>query len=68
MGQKIRSYKTHCVKHKVAEVLMIDGTPFKYLPAEGIVFVANQEYVDKLIERLMRNFGVSLKPIIKVCE
>lgn len=65
-NDEIRAWKTQSIKHKIAQVLIQDGMPFRFSPAEGIVFFADKEYVDRLIYRLMTSYNVSLEPIIKL--
>ncbi len=61
---EIKTWQTHSVKHKVAFVLMMDGTAFSYDEENGIVFTAPEFYVEKLIHRLMCAHGCSVRPII----
>lgn len=63
-NDEIKTWQTHSAKHKVAFVLMMDGTSFSYTEEDGIVFTAPDFYVEKLIHRLVCAHGCSLKPII----
>lgn len=64
MSDEVKIWQTQSVKHKVAMVLIIDGVSFSYTENEGIVFSGTTSYVQKLKERLMKSYGVSLEPII----
>lgn len=62
--QMSKLWHTQSAKHRIAFVLIIDGVSFQYTEKDGIVFTATQEYVEKLIVRMVSCFGCSLKPII----
>ena len=64
MNEEIKVWKTQSVKHKVAALLMMDGVSFRYTEEDGIVFTAPEEYVRRMVNRLMTCYGCSLKPII----
>lgn len=64
MSDEVKNWQTQSIKHKVALVLIIDGVSFSYKEDEGIVFPGTASYVQKLKERLMKCYGVSLEPII----
>ena len=64
MNEEIKEWKTQSVKHKVAALLMMDGVSFRYTEEDGIVFTAPEEYVRRMVNRLMTCYGCSLKPII----
>lgn len=64
MNEEIKVWKTQSVKHKVAALLMMDGVSFRYTEENGIVFTAPEEYVRRMVNRLMTCYGCSLKPII----
>lgn len=64
MNEEIKEWKTQSVKHKVAALLMMDGVSFRYTEENGIVFTAPEEYVRRMVNRLMTCYGCSLKPII----
>lgn len=61
---EIKTWQTQSVKHKVATVLMMDGTSFSYDEENGIVFTAPDFYVKNLVRRLTNAYGCSVKPII----
>ena len=61
---EIKTWQTQSVKHKVAAVLIMDGTSFSYDEENGIVFTAPDFYVKNLVRRLTNVFGCSVKPII----
>lgn len=63
-ADEIREWQTQSAKHKVAAVLIMDGTPFSYDEEHGIMFTAPDFYVEKLKERLVYAYGCSVKPII----
>lgn len=54
---EIKTWQTHSVKHKVAFVLMMDGTAFRSDEENGIVFTAPEFYVQNLIHRLIYAHG-----------
>lgn len=64
MSDEVKIWQTQSVKYKVAMVLIIDGVSFSYTENEGIMFSGTASYVQKLKERLMKSYGVSLEPII----
>ena len=64
MNEEIKVWKTQSVKHKVAALLIMDGVSFRYTEENGIVFTAPEEYVRRMVNRLMTCYGCSLKPII----
>ena len=64
MSDEVKIWQTQSVKHKVAMVLIIDGVSFSYTENEGLMISGTASYVQKLKERLMKSYGVSLEPII----
>lgn len=60
----IKEWRTQSVKHKVATVLIMDGTPFRYDEENGITFTASATYVEKLRRRLVTAHGCSVEPVI----
>ena len=64
MENEIKEWKTQSAKHKVCVLLMADGTAFSYDEENGITFAAPEEYVKRMIRRLMNSYGVSVRPII----
>lgn len=62
--EKIKSWKTQSVKHKVAMVLILDGINFSFNSKDGIVFAAPESYVERMKYRMVTCYGCSLKPII----
>lgn len=61
--EKIKSWKTQSVKHKVAMVLILDGINFSFNSKDGIVFAAPESYVERMKYRMVTCYGCSLKPI-----
>ena len=62
--EEIKTWQTQSVKHKIAAVLMMDGTSFSFNEEDGIVFTAPTFYVEKLIYRMITAYGCSKRPII----
>ena len=65
MENRIKKWKTQSVKHKVAVLLMVDGVSFSYNEENGIMFSASDEYVTRMVRRLMNSYGVSVRPFIQ---
>lgn len=65
MEYEIKEWKTQSVKHKVATLLIMDGVPFSYNEEDGIMFSAPEEYVRRMVRRLMSCYGVSVRPFIQ---
>lgn len=63
--EETRQWATQSVKHKVAMLLIMDGTSFRFSEAEGIVFAETAHYVEHLAERLVTCYGCSVRPIFK---
>ena len=62
--EEIKTWQTQSVKHKIAAVLMMDGTSLSFNEEDGIVFTAPAFYVEKLIYRMITAYGCSKRPII----
>ncbi len=61
----MKIWKTQSVKGKVAVLLMADGVAFSYTEGDGIVFSATEEYVTRMVRRLMNSYGVRRRPFIQ---
>ena len=64
-GIEIKEWKTQSVKGKVAVLLIADGVSFSYNEEDGIVFSAPEEYVTRMVRRLMSCYGVRRRPFIQ---
>lgn len=58
-------WATQSVKHKVAMLLIMDGTSFRFSEAGGIVFAETARYVEHFAERLVTCYGCSVRPIFE---
>ena len=60
-----RTFVSRSNLDRVCLYLIVHGKEFRHIPGEGVTFLADDDFLEIMQERLVTCYGCSLKPIIK---